>query len=95
MIGGLLAAGAAIGVTGALRKRGRSQPTWEEYTADATRTSTDAHALLDSAKSVMDAGIDKASTAASAAKGRTSDLIGSPGKGPNTVDKAADLNGRA
>ena len=95
MIGGLLAAGAAIGATGALVKRRRSQPTWEEYAADSTRTTTDAHAVLDSAKSAMDAGVDKASNAA---KDRTSDLIGSPGKGKNTgptgADKTADLNGR-
>ena len=98
LIGGLLAAGAAIGATGALVKRRRSQPTWEEYAADSTRTTADAHALLDSAKSAMDAGVDKASAAANAAKDRTSDLIGSPGKGQNTgptgADKTADLNGR-
>ena len=99
MIGGLLAAGAAIGATSALVKRRRSQPTWEEYTADsATRTTTDTHALLDSAKSTMDAGIDKASAAASAVKDRTSDLIGSPSKGQNTgptgIDKTADRSGR-
>lgn len=100
MIGGLLAAGAAIGATSALLKRRRSQPTWEEYTSDSatTRTTTDAHALLDSAKSTMDAGIDKASAAASAVKERTSDLIGSPSKGQSTgptgVDKTAGLNGR-
>ena len=71
---------------------------WEEYAADSTRTTTDAHALLDSAKSTMDAGVDKASAAASAAKDRTSDLIGSSGKGQNTgltgTDKTADVNGR-
>jgi hypothetical protein len=98
VIGGLLAAGAAIGATSALVKRRRSQPTWEEYTNDSTRRTGDADALLDSAKSTMDAGIDKASAAAGAVKDRTSDLIGSPGKGQNNgptgIDKTADLNGR-
>lgn len=105
LIGGLVAAGALIGAGSAILKRRRSQPTWEEYTTDtATRTTSDAHALLDQAKSTMDAGIDKASAAANAVKERTSDLIGSPTKGHNTgptgadktpVDQPSSPNGRS
>jgi hypothetical protein len=74
MVGGLLATGAVVGAASALMRRRRSEGAWDEY--GSTRTSGDADAMLDSAKSSMDAGVDKASPAAGAAKERTSDLIG-------------------
>jgi hypothetical protein len=79
-IGGLLVAGAAVGAASALMRRRRNQQTWDEY--GSTRTTSDSGSMLDSAKSSMDAGIDKAKTMGEAAKDRASDLIGS--KNTNT-----------
>ena len=76
VLGGLMAAGAVAGAATAYVKRRRANNNaWDEY--DATRTTTDAHAVLDKAKSTMDASVDKVSAAAKDAKDRTSDLIGS------------------
>jgi hypothetical protein len=72
--GGLLAAGAVVGTASALMRRRRAQQAWDEY--DSTRVTEDVHAKLDSAKSTMDAGVDKVSAAAKDAKDRASDLIG-------------------
>jgi hypothetical protein len=78
VIGGLVATGAVIGAASALMRRRRSSRTWDEY--GSTRSTAD-KSMLDSAKSAMDAGVHKASSAAGSAKDRTSDLIGSKGTG--------------
>jgi len=75
VLGGLAAAGAMVGAATAYVKRRQANNAWDEY--DATRSTTDTHAVLDKAKSTMDAGVDKASAAAEQAKDRASDLIGS------------------
>ena len=75
VLGGLAVAGAMAGAAAAYMKRRQANNAWDEY--DATRTTTDTHAVLDKAKSTMDAGVDKASAAAKDAKDRASDLIGS------------------
>lgn len=79
-LGGLLIAGAAVGAATAMMRRRRADQAWDEY--GSTRTTSDTGSMLDSAKSTMDAGIDKAKTMGEAAKDRASDLIGS--KGTNT-----------
>ncbi|GAA3229699.1 hypothetical protein ACFO1B_26220 [Dactylosporangium siamense] len=79
-VGGLLMAGAAVGAATALMRRRRANQAWDEY--GSTRTTSDTGSMLDSAKSTMDAGIDKAKTMGEAAKDRASDLIGS--KSTNT-----------
>ena len=89
LIGGLVAAGTAIGAATAIMRKRRSQQLWDEY--GSTRTTSDTDSVLGSAKNTMNAGIDKASAAASAAKDRASDLIGSkstntgPASGTTTV----------
>src|SRR5689334_17940740 len=75
VLGGLAVAGAVAGAAAAYMKRRQANNAWDEY--DATRTTSDTHAVLENAKSTMDAGIDKASSAAAEAKDRASDLIGS------------------
>jgi len=100
VLGGLAVAGAVAGAAAAYMKRRQANNAWDEY--DATRTTSDAHAVLGQAKSTMDAGVDKASTAANQAKDRASDLIGSkstpssPTENVGTVgvDKSGH-NGRA
>lgn len=74
VLGGLVIAGAAAGAVGALVKRRRAQRSWDQY--DSTRHSTD-KSMIDSAKTSMDAGIGRVSSAASSAKDRATDLIGS------------------
>jgi hypothetical protein len=74
-LGGLLIAGAAIGTATAMMRRRRANQAWDEY--GSTRTTSDTGSMLDSAKSTMDAGVDKAKTMGEAAKDRASDLIGS------------------
>ncbi|MET7418088.1 hypothetical protein [Dactylosporangium sp. NPDC005555] len=81
-IGGLLMAGAAVGAATALMRRRRANQTWDEY--GSTRTTSDTGSMLDSAKSTMDAGIDKAKTMGEAAKDRASDLIGNKNTSTNT-----------
>lgn len=75
MVGGILAAGAIIGAASTLMKRRQAQNSWDEY--GSTRTTDDRDSMLESAKSTIDAGIDKASKSAEAVKDRASDLIGS------------------
>jgi hypothetical protein len=102
VLGGLAVAGAVAGAAAAYMKRRQANNAWDEY--DATRTTTDAHAVLDKAKSTMDASVDKVSAAAKDAKERTSDLIGSKSTpkspaenvGSVGVDKTSSShNGRA
>jgi hypothetical protein len=75
VLGGLVAVGAVAGAATAYVKRRQANNAWDEY--DATRTTSDTHAVLDKAKSTMDAGVDKVSAAAKDVKERSSDLIGS------------------
>ena len=85
VIGGLLATGAVIGAASALMRRRRSGRTWEEY--GSTRSTADT-SMLDTAKSAMDAGVHKASSAAEAVRDRSSDLIGGSAKS-STNDRMA------
>jgi len=75
VLGGLAVAGAVAGAAAAFMKRRQANNAWDEY--DSTRTTSDAHAVLNKAKSTMDAGVDKVSSATNEAKDRASDLIGS------------------
>jgi hypothetical protein len=91
MIGGLLATGVAVGAASAMLRRRRSRNAWDEY--GSTRTSSDTGAMLKSAESTMDAGVDKAARKAEAVRERGSDMIGSTGSSsgaPIGVDKTAD-----
>ncbi|GAA0724552.1 hypothetical protein GCM10010199_34200 [Dactylosporangium roseum] len=81
-LGGLLVAGAAVGMASAMLRRRRNQQAWDEY--GSTRTTGDTGAMLESAKSTMDAGVEKAKTMGEAAKDRASDLIGSKSTGTGT-----------
>jgi hypothetical protein len=91
IIGGLLVAGAAVGAASALMKRRKAQHKWDEY--GATRSTTGG--ILDSTKSTMDAGVDKVSSIAEAAKDRASDLIGSSTSTSTTGSTTSDLSNAA
>jgi len=89
IIGGLLVAGAAVGAVSALMRRRKAQNKWDEY--GATRSTG---GILESTKSTMDAGVDKVSSIAEAAKDRASDLIGSSTTptGTTTSSTTSDLS---
>jgi hypothetical protein len=84
VLGGLLATGVAAGAASVLMKKRRSDQPWDEY--DSTRKTSDTSAVLGQAKTTVEAGINKASTAAAAAKDRASDLIGSKSSTPTKPD---------
>ncbi|MEV6928387.1 hypothetical protein AB0M46_28410 [Dactylosporangium sp. NPDC051485] len=101
-LGGLLVAGAAVGIAGSMLRRRRDQQAWDEY--DSTHTTSDTGSKLGAAKSTMDSSIDKARTMGEAAKDRASDLIGhkstNDGPGGGEFDKSqmphtASKNGRS
>lgn len=102
-IGGLLVAGVVVGAASSMLRRRRDQQAWDEY--GTTRTNADSGSMLGTAKSTMDAGIDKAKTMGEAAKDRASDLIGHKGTngGPagsgdydkNPLPHSASKNGRS
>ncbi|GIJ51511.1 hypothetical protein Val02_83970 [Virgisporangium aliadipatigenens] len=76
ILGGLLAAGAAIGATGAIiarRRANRSQ--WEEY--GTTHTTSRSDSMIESARSTMESGKDKVQSLAESAKERASDMMSS------------------
>jgi hypothetical protein len=77
LLGGLVAAGAAVGVASAViarRRANRSQ--WEEYgTTRSTTGRTDS--MIDSARSTAEAGKEKVQSLAESAKERAADLMGS------------------
>ena len=87
MVGGLLAAGAAVGAAGALISRRRSRNRWTEFNTGRTSTtiSDDARSMLDSAKSALDNAVDNASDKLSNVKGETA------GQGPRPTDKTNTL----
>ena len=65
MLVGLLAAGAAIGAAGAVLARRRHRANWEEYEAQGIdRVQDSTKSALDSAKSTMDRGAQRVSSAA-------------------------------
>jgi hypothetical protein len=77
ILGGLLAAGAAIGATGAIiarRRANRSQ--WEEYGTTHT-TSSRGDSMIDSARSSVESGKEKVQSLAESAKERASDMMSS------------------
>jgi hypothetical protein len=77
LIGGLLAAGTAVGVAGAVIARRRSNRSrWEEYgAAQPTSRGTEVESMMDSAKSTVDSGLDKVQSIAESAKDRAADMI--------------------
>jgi hypothetical protein len=87
IIGGLLVAGATIGAASALLRRRKAQNKWDEY--GATRSTTGG--IVETTTSTMDAGVDKVSSIAEAAKDRAADLIGSS-TSSSTTGSASDLS---
>jgi hypothetical protein len=76
LLGGLVAAGAAVGVVGAMLARRRAnRDQWEEYgTTRSTTGRTDS--MVDSVGSTVEAGKEKVQSLTEAAKERAADLTG-------------------
>ena len=89
MVGGLVAAGAAVGVVGALVSRRRSRNKWTEYHGSNAHTSKtikdDARSMLDSAKSALDNAVGTASDKLQNAKAETA-------QGARPTDKTNTLD---
>jgi len=93
MLGGLVAAGAAIGVVGAVVARRRANRTqWEEYGAARPSTTSRTDSMVDSAKSTVEAGKEKVQSLADSAKDRAADLMSSTAT--TASEKSADLYSR-
>src|SRR5207253_1913838 len=78
LIGGLLAAGTAVGVTGAVIARRRANRSrWEEYgtTEPTTGLKTEAPSTMDSIRSTAESGVDKVQSIAESAKDRAADMM--------------------
>jgi hypothetical protein len=77
VLGGLLAAGAAVGAAGAVIARRRAnRDQWEEY--GSTRpTGSRTDSLIETAKSTADTGRDKVQSLAESAKERAAEMTGS------------------
>jgi hypothetical protein len=77
VIGGLLAAGTAVGVTGAVIARRRANRShWEEYgtTQPTTSMKQTAGSMMDSAKSTVESGVEKVQSLTESAKDRAADM---------------------
>lgn len=74
LLGGLIAAGAVVGVAGTIIARRRAnRDQWEEYGSPRS-TSGRTDAMIESAKSTMDTGRDKVQSLADSAKERAADM---------------------
>jgi hypothetical protein len=97
LLGGLLAAGAAVGAVSAIVARRRAnRDQWEEYgTPRSTSGRTDA--MIESAKSTMDTGRDKVQSLADSAKERAADMTasGSSTRSSSEFGSREDLYGKA
>jgi hypothetical protein len=93
LLGGLLAAGAAVGAAGALIARRRAnRDRWEEY-GGARTTSGRTDALIESSKSTMDTGRDKVQSLADSAKERAADMM-SPSTSTSRTSSSPEFGSR-
>ena len=82
MLGGLLAAGAAIGAAGAVIARRRAnRDQWEEYGSVRSTDGSRTDSMIESAKSTLDTGRDKVQSLAESAKERAAEMTGSSSRG--------------
>lgn len=89
MLGGLLAAGAAVGAVGAVIARRRAnRDQWEEYgSTRSTGSRTDS--MIDTAKSTLDTGRDKVQSLAESAKERAAEMTNSSSRGSSAPSSAS------
>jgi hypothetical protein len=85
VLGGLLAAGAAVGAAGAVIARRRAnRDQWEEYgSTRSTDSRTDS--MIETAKSKLDTGRDKVQSLAESAKERAAEMTGSSSRSSSSA----------
>jgi hypothetical protein len=78
VLGGLLAAGAAVGAAGAMIARRRAnRDQWEEYGSTRSTGSSRTDSMIETAKSTLDSGRDKVQSLAESAKERAAEMTNS------------------
>jgi hypothetical protein len=89
LLGGLLAAGAAVGAAGAVIARRRAnRDQWEEY-GSTRSTGSRTESMIDSAKSTLDTGRDKVQSLAESAKERAAEMTGSSSSRSSSAQSSA------
>jgi hypothetical protein len=97
LLGGLIAAGAVVGVAGTIIARRRAnRDQWEEYGSPRS-TSGRTDAMIESAKSTMDSGRDKVQSLSDSAKERAADMSASSSARTSSSEFGSrdDLYGKA
>jgi hypothetical protein len=85
VLGGLLAAGAAVGAAGAVIARRRAnRDQWEEYGSTRSTGNSRTDSMIESAKSTLDTGRDKVQSLAESAKERAAEMTGSRSSAPSS-----------
>ena len=89
MLGGLLAAGVAVGAAGAVIARRRAnRDQWEEYgSTRSTGSRTDS--MIESAKSTLDTGRDKVQSLAESAKERAAEMTNSSSSSSSSASRSS------
>jgi len=84
VLGGLLAAGAAVGAAGAVIARRRAnRDQWEEYGSTRSTGGSRTDSMIETAKSTLDSGRDKVQSLAESAKERAAEMTNSSSRNPS------------
>jgi hypothetical protein len=94
VLGGLVAAGAAVGAAGALIARRRAKrDQWEEYGSTRT-TGGRTDSMIENAKSTVDTGRDKVQSLAESAKERAAEMTNSSSSSSPEFGSREDIYGK-
>ena len=90
VLGGLLAAGAAVGAAGAVIARRRAnRDQWEEYGSTRSTGQSRTDSMIDSAKSTLDSGRDKVQSLAESAKERAAEMTNSSSRSSSSSSSSS------
>jgi hypothetical protein len=90
VLGGLLAAGAAVGAAGAMIARRRAnRDQWEEYGSTRSTDSSRTESMIENAKSTLDTGRDKVQSLAESAKERAAEMTNSSSRSSSSAPPAS------
>jgi hypothetical protein len=85
VLGGLLAAGAAVGAAGAVIARRRAnRDQWEEYGSTRSTGNSRTDSMIETAKSTLDSGREKVQSLAESAKERAAEMTNSSSRNPSS-----------
>ncbi|WP_204002804.1 hypothetical protein [Virgisporangium aurantiacum] len=90
VLGGLLAAGAAVGAAGAVIARRRAnRDQWEEYGSTRETGNSRTDSMIETAKSTLDSGREKVQSLAESAKERAAEMTNSSSRNPSSSSSAS------